>query len=118
MSSRKFVILLLLVLASVGCGGGNDTPTAPTPPPVAACESNNTASVSFGNRSASATHTVQWNGLTVATLGPGQTSQPIVVAAGVAHSLRTFYANSNTLACAASNPIAARCSTPVYTCAF
>ena len=51
------------------------------------CQVNNTASVTFGNRSGVATQDILWDGFKVATLTPGQTSSPVVSAAGVAHTL-------------------------------
>lgn len=116
----RFVLFTLIILATSACGGGSEsrTPVAPSPPPVQACQANNTANVRFGNRSANTTHIVFFDGLNVATLAPGQDSQPITVAAGVAHRLETRIANSTFLACAVSMPIPAVCSTPIYTCAF
>lgn len=125
----RLAILVSCVTVLVACGDGNDNrtftsptpppaPSPPPPPPVPACQANNTASVRFGNRSASTTHTVFWNGLNVATLAPGQDSQPIVAAAGVAHRWEVRITNSNLLACAVAMPIAATCSTPLYTCGF
>jgi hypothetical protein len=109
-------LLLSTVLVAVACGG--NSPAEPTPPPAPACETNNTSSVSFGNRSAATTQTIRWDGLTVATLAPGQNSNPMTVAAGVAHQLEVLIANTNFYACVPSSPIPARCATPVYTCAF
>ena len=110
------LLLLLTALTAISCVGGKDDPVAPSPTP--ACETNNTAEVRFGNRSAATTHTVFWDGLNVATIAPGQDSPARTVAAGVAHQLQTRIANTNSLACAASSPIPARCSQPIYTCAF
>lgn len=80
------------------------------------CQVNNTATVTIGNRSASASHDVIWDGIGLGTLGPGQNSNPIVAAAGVPHTLSARIANTSRLACATSTPILAQCSTPVITC--
>ncbi len=110
--------LAVVALLSAACG--SSPPVAPTPPPpvIPVCQANNTASVSFGNRSAATTHDIFWDGLRVATVTPGQTSSPITVAAGAAHTLQFRITNTSTLACSTSSPIPAQCSTPVYTCAF
>lgn len=112
----------LLVIASVFASacGSSPVPTVPTvvAPPIPACQANNTASITFGNRSAGTTQTVFWDGLGVATLTPGQNSGAITAAAGVAHRLETRITNSSLLACAISNPVPAQCSAPLYTCAF
>lgn len=74
--------------------------------------------VSFGNRSRATTHTVVWDGFTVATLAPGQDSTPFVTTAGVAHRLETRISNSSQLACSPSTLILSQSSNMTYTCAF
>lgn len=115
MLRRAFLILALM---SAACGG-NSTPVPTTPTPVIpACQANNTASVSFGNRSANTTQDIFWDGLRVATITPGQNSNPITAAAGVAHNMQFRITNTTLLACAVSAPIPVQCDTPLYTCAF
>lgn len=77
--------------------------------PVPACQTNNTGSIRFGNRSSRATYDIIWDGGFLFTLAPGQTSDPIVSAAGVAHTLRFRVTGSNTLACADSRPVLNQC---------
>jgi hypothetical protein len=85
---------------------------------VPACQSNNTADAVFGNRSATTTQDIIWDGVKIFTITPGQNSATRTVAAGVAHRLETRITNTNTPACAVSMPIPATCALPLYTCAF
>jgi hypothetical protein len=114
-ATRTLIAATLLLNA---CGAAPAAPTPPPPPPVPACQANNTADVSFGNRSTSATQDIFWDGLRVATITPGANSAPRTVAAGVAHRLEVRVTNTMLLACQASSPIPAVCATPIYTCAF
>ncbi len=121
MNSSLFLKYSLLVCCLAVCNacGSDSVATTPTPVPVVpACQTNNTASVSFGNTSRATTQDIPWDNLKVFTLAPGQTSGQLTAAAGVAHILRVQITNTTTLACTVSNPIPARCETPVYTCAF
>ncbi len=111
---RSCVILLVMVAAA--CNKAT-TPTAPTTPPVAACQSNNTATVSFENKSnTNSTYTIVWDGSTRTTIAPGQTSSTYTEAAGVQHSLQFKFTNSNNPACTTSSPTLAQCSVHVYNC--
>ena len=86
--------------------------------PVPQCQMDDTGSVSFGNRSATAAHDIIWDGIRVFTLTPGQTSDPIHAAAGVAHTLRIRIANTLSLACNDSSPVLTRCERGhIITCA-
>lgn len=118
-AGMRYLVVALSLLA-ISCGSNTPTaPTPPPPPPVPACQANNTASVTFRNDSRSTTQDIYWDGLKYFTLAPGQTSTPpLVVAAGVAHRLEPRITNTNNLACQASSPIPAICSTPLYFCAF
>lgn len=111
---------LLLCALCVSACGSDSAPLAPTvvAPVIPACQSNNTASVTFGNRSTTTTQDVLWDNLKVATLAPGQNSTAITAAAGVAHQLRVQITNTTILACTISTPIPVQCAFPVYTCAF
>jgi hypothetical protein len=84
--------------------------------PIRACETDNTATVSFGNRSTASTHDIVWDGSRVATLAPGQTSDPMTVVAGVEHMLQFLVADTTTPACAGATAVPTRCGTGVYTC--
>lgn len=104
--------------AVVACGGNNTTPT-PVTPAVPACQANNTSNVSFGNRSASTTQDIVWDGLKLGTLAPGQSGLQLTASAGVAHRLEFRITNTtNGQACATSNPIPIQCATPIYTCMY
>jgi hypothetical protein len=118
---KRWMLCGILVIAACG----KETPVAPTPPPapapapvIAACQSNNTATVSFENTSRSTTHTVKWDGFVVATLAPGETSESRTVAAGVSHTYAAYIANTSALACAVGQPVPATCSSTRYGCAF
>ena len=80
-----------------------------------ACQSNNTADVRFyGGSLTGATHTVVWDGVTVATVAPGQYSSYTAQAAGL-HSLSFKFANG-TLACTTAYPNLAQCTSHTYYC--
>ena len=87
---------------------------------IPACRTNNTASVSFGNRSATTAHDVYWDGFLLFTLTPGQTSDPITVAAGVTYSLQPMIANTDdfdAIACNGSRHSFSQCERRTITCA-
>lgn len=113
----RYMFLIVALLASA-CG--KDTPIAPTPAPVIpACQTNNTAQVSFGNRSTSnTTYDVVFDGVRIGTLPSGQTSPATTVAAGVAHTLRFQITNTTSLACSQSTPTLAQCGSQTFTCTF
>ncbi|HEX7797066.1 MAG TPA: carboxypeptidase-like regulatory domain-containing protein [Vicinamibacterales bacterium] len=77
--------------------------------PVPACQSGNTAQISFGNRSATATHRVVWDGVNIGTIPPGQNIGPITAAAGIPHTLGFFVGTTNTPACSAASPVLTQC---------
>jgi hypothetical protein len=109
----KSWLLVAVVLVSA-CGS---TPVAPTPPPVATCQSQNTATVYFQNRTTSnLTYDVVWDGSRLTTVGPGQSSQVYTFAANVGHTLRFQYTNTSLLACNQSTPTLATCSNNSYFC--
>lgn len=111
----RVALLVGVVTLTVGCGSNPVAPPPPPPPP--SCQANNTADVSFGNRSSTTTMDIVWDGVRILTLPPGQTSPSRAVAAGVQHTLEARITNTSLLACNVSTPIPAQCSTPVYTCA-
>ncbi len=77
--------------------------------PIPACQTQNTGSIGFGNRSATATQTNVWDGVTHSTIGPGANSATLTAAAGIAHSLRTYIAGTNRLACSDAFPVLTQC---------
>lgn len=86
---------------------------------IPSCQTNNTATVSFGNRSAIA-QDVYWDSFLLFTLTPGQTSDPITLAAGVAHTLQFWIANStdfDAIACNRSSETLLPCERRTVTCA-
>jgi hypothetical protein len=105
--------LLLFVLLVSAC---SSTPTAPAPV-VPACQTNNTATVAFGNRTTSnLTFDVVWDGVRIGTIAPTLTSPSQTAAAGVPHVLRFQVTNTTLLACNQSTPTLAQCSTQTLTC--
>lgn len=79
------------------------------------CETNNTAKVRFMNKTGSSlTYSVVWDGSTLTTLGPGQTSDYFEVAAG-SHTLHFMIANGGE-ACTQSAPVLAQCNNYEYWC--
>ncbi len=107
-----FVALAL----SVSCV---DSPTEITTPTttLAACELNNTAKISFENRSTSnRTYDVIWDGSKRTILGPGERSDQYTEQAGVTHSLQFKFTNSGQAACSLSHPILVVCTSSTYWC--
>lgn len=82
------------------------------------CEVNNTAIVTFSNKSASSTYAVLWDGSIITTLAPGETSESYTVSAGIQHTLLFRYSNSTTAACSQSTPTLAQCSSINYFCTY
>lgn len=108
-------LLIIVALMAVGCG--SDSPTTPTPV-VPACQTNNTAALSFENRSVNSfTFDVFVDNARVAVIGPTQTSSAQTVVAGVQHTARFLVTNTGFVACTVS-PIPVRCSTQTYFCTF
>jgi hypothetical protein len=65
---------------------------------IAVCQANNTATVTFENRSFSTTLDVIWDGAKINTLSPGFVSSPLTVAAG-SHTLRFQVTNTAIVPC-------------------
>lgn len=111
----KAICAVLLALSATACG--SDTPIAPTPPPVAACQSGNTATVFFQNRSASnLTYDVIWDGSRLTTVAPGADTQVYTFAANIQHTLRFQFTNTSILACNQSTPVLTTCAATFYGC--
>lgn len=108
-SSSSSLIVAGAILS--GCGSPN-APLAPS------CQTQNTASVSFHNTSASTTQNVLWDGIQTARLTPGRTSSPpLVVVAGIAHRMEfRDTANRVNRGCAVAMPILLRCEDQTFTC--
>lgn len=105
-------------LVTAGCGSSDPAPAAPTPT-IPSCQANNTASVTFENRSNSnRTYDVVWDGSRIMTLAPTQKSNSITVAASVNHTLAFMITNTNTSACTPSTPTLAQCSSMNYWCTY
>ena len=78
------------------------------------CQQNNTASVTFENRSNSSTYDVIWDGSRIGSIGPGA-SISRTVAAGQ-HTLVFKFSNTSNNACSQSTPNPAQCSSQTYSC--
>jgi len=112
---------LLMVLLIAGCKGSPSPPSptpTPTPTPVAACVTNNTASVRFANNSPNAQYNVIWDGFQWTTLGLKVTSQYYEVQAGVAHTLIFRFTHNNQNACTPANPVPLQCNSYTYSCDY
>lgn len=110
---KPAVLLILFAVSVVGCSGKN--PAAPAPIP--ACQTNNTATLTLSNTSTTnttQTHTI--DGITAATLAPGQSSQPFTLAAGVAHTVTSKVTNTNAVACNPATPILIQCENRTISC--
>jgi hypothetical protein len=113
LSSVVGVLALAALVALPACNAATPTATATEPD----CEVNNTAKVTFENRSGtSKTYSVLWDGLTTATLGPGEKSGQKTVAAGIPHTLLFKVSNTGAVACNLSTPTPAQCSSHTYWC--
>ncbi len=116
------VAAVISVLMSVACGSADSTPTQPTKPTtpsVPACQLNNTATVTFENRSSSnTTYSLIWDGSTLTTLAPSVKSESYTVAAGVQHTMVFRIANSSNNACTPSTPTLAQCTSSTYWCTY
>jgi hypothetical protein len=116
--NRTFLVVAIGLVLVTGACSGESTPTAPTPPPVAACQSQNTATVYFQNRSTSnLTYDIVWDGARLTTVGPAQNSQTYTVVANVPHLLRFQVTNLALLACSQGTPTLTTCSNNFYFCA-
>lgn len=113
--------LILVAAIAVSACGSSPAPVAPTPvvPVVPACQSQNTATVYFQNRStANLTYDIIWDGSKLTTVTPAKDSIVYTFAANVQHSLRFQYTNTSTLACSASTPVLTTCGSFFYGCSF
>ncbi len=114
--ASALAVAFLLISSACGSTNSSSTPTAPSAP---ACQVNNTATVSFENRSTSnTTYSVVWDGSTKTTLAPSVKSDAYTVAAGVQHTLVFRIANSANNACSPSTPTLAQCSSQTYWCTY
>lgn len=114
----KYLILLVALLAAACGSSTSPTPIAPVVV-VPACQSQNTATVYFQNRStANLTYDIVWDGSKLTTVTPGKDSQVYTFAANVPHTLRFQYTNTSLLACNASTPVLTTCAATFYGCTF
>lgn len=109
-------VAFILALLGAACGGDDKSPAAPTPAPVAACVTNNTATVAFQNRFTTGTMDILLNGAKVVTLAPGQSSNAFTVSAGVMQTVVWQWTNTTSWACNPTTPTPAQCSSMVYWC--
>jgi hypothetical protein len=107
-------MVIIFVISSAGCGTDSSNPLGVT---AAACQTNNTADVSFQNNSTtSKSYDVIWDGSRVeSNLAPGATSAVHTQAAG-SHTLEFHVAGTQTNACSPASPNIAQCSTHTYSC--
>jgi hypothetical protein len=107
-------VALIGSLALTACGGGGGGDSAPPPP---ACQTNNTANVSFRNSSATGlTMDIRWDGVIIERLFAGQTGLSRAVSAGVAHTLVFVNAANGANACTPATPNLAQCTSSVIFC--
>src|SRR5437870_12256333 len=110
--------VLLIVVMGTWVGACARSHAAPTPPPTPTCQTNNTATVHFDNRSTSnTTYDVIWDGSRRTSVGAGSSTQTYTEAAGT-HTLTFKLTNTTLLACTTSPPVLAQCSSGVYWCTF
>jgi hypothetical protein len=112
-------LLVAAVTVAFTAGACTQNSTSPTPPPPAApsCQTNNTASIRFENRSnTNTTYDVVWDGSKLTTVAPGSISSSYPIAAGVQHTLQFKITNTNTPACSTSTPTLAQCESSTYWC--
>jgi hypothetical protein len=119
-SVRKLVGALVFVVALMlgypACQQATPTQPDPPAPVIPACQTNNTADITFQNKSGhSYTYDVIWDGSLLTTLGPGATSKVYTEAAG-SHTLHFMISNSRSQACTESSPVLAQCQSYTYWC--
>jgi hypothetical protein len=105
--SRLTLLLLLIVVFAMGCREILE----PEPPE---CEKNHTGTLSFHNRSSSATYDVILDGYSVGRIRPGESIEQ-KVAAGQ-HSVRFVFANTNRTACNTAYPSVPQCDEISLSC--
>ena len=110
------LVILLAALALMSCGGGGGDGATTTTTTTPACQLNNTAQVTFGNKFTDKTVYVVWDGATIVTLAPGETSAAFTESAGVAHTSDFKDAATNLLACTTANPNFSQCTSHSLTC--
>ena len=111
-----FILAVGALVVSAACGASPSEPSEPAKP---LCQVNNTATVTFENRSANnSTYAVVWDGSTWTTLAPSVKSAEFTVAAGIQHTLTFKIANSSNNACTTSTPTLAQCSSNNYWCTY
>jgi hypothetical protein len=79
-----------------------------------ACQINDSATFTFGNRSTTAQDVV-WDGAFLYTLAPGQDGTPVVARVG-SHTLAFLIARSTTAACSERPVIGVQCTNQLITC--
>lgn len=115
---RRLIVLLAFVASACG---SDSSPVSPTPVPIVpvvpACQSQNTSTVYFQNRTVSnLTYDIVWDGSRLTTVTPGKDTQIYTFAANVQHSLRFQITNTTVLACNPSTPVLTVCGATFYGC--
>jgi hypothetical protein len=113
----KHLLVLFLCAGLLFFAGCKNLTTPEDPPPVIpACEQNNTATITFENRSVNNySMDVMWDGVRITTLGPWQKSDVFTVSAGQ-HTMAFKISNSSRLACTIAYPVLVRCTAYAYFC--
>ncbi len=108
---------LVAVVMSLACSSSSN-PLSTSPNTLPSCQVNNSAEVSFLNKSVhNTTYDIIWDGVFMTTLRPTERSEEYTVTAGVAHTLRFRITNSSQDACTISHPSLIVCSTnDSYSC--
>jgi hypothetical protein len=128
MKNACLVLLVVAVIVLLGFRAERPAPVGIVPAVVAAavepCRENRTATLSFVNAAAvgsSEAMNVELNGSRLdienPPLQPGDYAGPIVVPAGIVHTVRFRYARNDWPACALSSPTPATCGSLTLTCA-
>jgi len=110
------VFVMALMIGYPACQQATPTQPEQPDPVIPACQTNNTADVTFQNKSGhNYTYDVIWDGSTLTTLAPGATSKAYTQAAG-AHTLHFMISNTRLQACTQSSPVLAQCQSYTYWC--
>ena len=114
----KKILLAGVVLMALGAASCNSTSSSPSAPSVPACQTNNTATVTFSNRSVSGrAYDVSLDGISVVkSLLVGQDSAPQTVAAGSTHTIQFKFSDTGASACNPATPSYAQCSSNGISC--
>jgi hypothetical protein len=100
-----FILISFIWIGGCSSSGGD----------ASSCQKTNTATVRFQNTSTNTTQEIIWDGLSIATISPGNTSPDFIVSA-TQHTLVILKAGTSTIACPESTITPFQFNTYTATC--